>query len=137
MKTILPRFLIAAAFVILTGSLHAETYSIDLNRFGRLVLKTDEKKVTITQGSKSEDDKVRFESKISAAGNNSFTTPSGVTFTVLELAAPYIRDANRGINSGKWSITVSGNGAEYTKVLATIKEMTGYNENVVYGDKLD
>jgi hypothetical protein len=136
MKKTFHRFLIAAALVTLTGSLHAETYSIDLNRFGRLVLDTDAKKVTIVQGSKSEEDEVRFESKITAAGRNSFTTPSGVKFTVRELAEAFIRDANRGINSGKWSVTVSGEGGEYAKVLATIKEMTGFDENVVYGDKL-
>lgn len=135
MKTILNLSIFAAAFVAIAGSLCAETYSVDLNRFSRLTLDTGAGKVTIVEGSKMEDDKVRFEGKVTAGDNNTYTTDGGVKFAVDELAEAYIQDANRGINSGKWSIRVSGEGDEHAKVLGIIKELTGSDEDVVYGDK--
>ncbi len=112
MKTII----LALALSLITSLLHAEGYDFRYDRYGDILLYADKGKerVVIVQATKAlGSEKIIFESSLSVSGAGTYVTPKGTVFTLKHLPEPIINDENRGINSGDWQLTVSGNGAEF------------------------
>ena len=128
MKKLL-RFVLSSAFLVfLSAPLHAESYFFLLNRFGYLKMDTKAKTVKLWQTDKTDYEEVYLDGKIESVGDGTYKTPGGTVFKLEKLAKRMVNDGNRGICSGDWKVTVSGDGKEYEKVLGEMQAMASFGE---------
>jgi hypothetical protein len=109
----------AITVFIATSLLHADEFHFQYHRFGHIALETAKGKehVVILAYSKTPgDEQTIFQSSLTRSSAETYVTPKGTIFALKHLSKPVINDGNRHINSGDWQLTVSGKGAEFTKL---------------------
>jgi hypothetical protein len=83
----------------------ATSFLFMLNRFGGIELVTDPPSVRFFQGNK-EGEVTVYESLLKATPEHGFVSPGGVEYQLEELPTRVVHDANRGINSGSWKLSI-------------------------------
>lgn len=98
-------------------SVPAGRYQFDLNRFGGIhfTVTADTAQVEFFEGDK-QGDEITWQAKLAPKGEGTWTTKAGTVFKLVKLPKKVVNDANRGLNSGDWKVTISGDGDEYAEV---------------------
>ncbi len=110
---------LALTFLLMPLLLRAEEYDFRYDRYGDIYLYTDkgkERVVIVRTGKTPGDQETIFESRLTRSDAGIYVTPQGTIFRLKQLKEPIINDENRHINSGDCQLTVSGRGAEFTRL---------------------
>ena len=124
-----------------TGCVGAAKYSFTPQRFSSIALVTAPGKSAIkveTSTKEENSERIIFESQLAPAPRPAgavaaYATPAGTLLTLTQLPTPVVNDANRGINSGDWKLTITGQGAEFNRLKAEMpKAAFGDKKPLVY-----
>lgn len=99
------------------------SYLFLLNRFGGIEIKPES--VRFYQGDK-QGEQTLYQSQLLAKAPLIFLTPQGVEFRIEKLSKPVIHDRNRGINSGKYRLHVTGTGEAYDKIVTKVPRIAAF-----------
>lgn len=118
------------------GPVRTTKYSFTPQRFSSiaLVTTTGQERIEVETSTKQENsERTIFESRLTPASPptgavEAYATSNGTLFALSQLPKPIVNDANRGINSGDWKLTISGRGPEFVRLKAEMPK-------VAFGDK--
>ncbi len=120
------------------GNKDKDSYVFFFNRFGWIKMEVSGAKghVEIVQGSKV-DEEILLKSALTRVDGMQYKSTNGILFTLKKLKKSVINDGNRGINSGDWQLTISGDVKQFKKIKGRIPVTTiGDKKTYVYYGEL-
>lgn len=109
-----------------------QKYEFLVHRFCNIELNTSagHESIEIKVYPKAVDEmEVLFKAKLKKVGEGMYVTGDGTTVTLVKLPKEVINDHNRHINSGRWLVSLLGEGEEYSKLKKTLISISTFRHD--------